>query len=87
MSRRVRLYLITPPAFERAAFSRSLEAALSGGDVACVQLRLKDAPDAEILSIGAALKPIVQAAGAASSLLIAEQNPGQSLVRFFPSLR
>lgn len=28
-----------------------------------------------------------QAAGAASSLLIAEQNPGQSLVRFFPSLR
>lgn len=65
MSRRVRLYLITPPTFERAAFSRSLEAALSGGDVACVQLRLKDAPDAEILSIGAALKPIVQAAGAA----------------------
>jgi len=33
--------------------------------VACVQLRLKDTPDAEILRIGAALKPIVQAADAA----------------------
>ena len=65
MSRRARLYLITPPVFELAAFSRTLEEALSGGDVACVQLRLKDTPDAEILRIGAALKPIVQAADAA----------------------
>lgn len=65
MSRRARLYLITPPAFELPAFSRALEDALSGGDVACVQLRLKDAPEAEILRIGAALKPIVQAADAA----------------------
>lgn len=65
MSRRARLYLITPPSFELAAFSRTLGEALSGGDVACVQLRLKDAPDAEILRIGAALKPIVQAADAA----------------------
>lgn len=62
---RCRLYLITPPAFELAAFSRQLEDALSGGDVACVQLRLKDVADADILRIGAALKPIVQAAGAA----------------------
>ena len=65
MSRRARLYLVTPPVFELAAFSRALEEALSGGDVACVQLRLKDTPDAEILRIGAALKPIVQAADAA----------------------
>lgn len=65
MSRRARLYLITPPVFELAAFSRALEEALGGGDVACVQLRLKDTPDAEILRIGAALKPIVQAADAA----------------------
>lgn len=65
MSRRARLYLITPPAFELAAFSRALEDALSGGDVACVQLRLKDVADAEVLRIGAALKPIVQAAEAA----------------------
>jgi thiamine-phosphate pyrophosphorylase len=63
--RRCRLYLITPPAFELAAFSRALEDALSGGDVACVQLRLKDVSDAEVLRIGAALKPIVQAGDAA----------------------
>lgn len=62
---RCRLYLITPPKFELTHFSRTLEDALSGGDVACVQLRLKDAPDAEVLRAGAALKDIVQAAGAA----------------------
>ena len=65
MSRRARLYLITPPAFELAAFTRALEDALAGGDVAAVQLRLKDVGDAEILRAGAALKPIVQNAGAA----------------------
>lgn len=65
MSRRARLYLITPPAFELAAFSRALDDALAGGDVACVQLRLKDVSDAEVLRIGAALKPIVQRADAA----------------------
>lgn len=62
---RPRLYLITPPALELAAFSRTLEDALAGGDVAAVQLRLKDVSDAEVLRIGAALKPIVQSAGAA----------------------
>ena len=66
MSReRCRLYLITPPAFELAAFSRALGEALAGGDAACVQLRLKDVSDAEVLRIGAALMPIVQDAGAA----------------------
>jgi thiamine-phosphate pyrophosphorylase len=65
MSRRARLYLITPSAFELNAFSRALEDALAGGDVACVQLRLKDVSDAEVLRIGAALKPIVQRADAA----------------------
>lgn len=62
---RCRLYLITPPSFELAQFSSALEEAMSGGDVACVQLRLKDVPDAEVLRAGAALKSIVQAAGAA----------------------
>lgn len=62
---RCRLYLITPPAFELAAFSRAIEEALTGGDVAAVQLRLKDVSDAEIVRAGAALKPIVQRAGAA----------------------
>lgn len=65
MSRRARLYLITPPAFELGPFTRALEQALAGGDVAALQLRLKDASDAEVLRAGAALKDIVQAAGAA----------------------
>lgn len=65
MRERCRLYLITPPAIDLAAFAPALEDALAGGDVACVQLRLKDAADAEVLRIGAALKPIVQGAGAA----------------------
>jgi thiamine-phosphate pyrophosphorylase len=65
MVHRCRLYLITPPAIELAAFSRALEEALAGGDVACVQLRLKDVADAEVLRVGAALKSIVQSAGAA----------------------
>lgn len=62
---RCRLYLITPPAFDLAAFKPQLEDALAGGDVACVQLRLKDISDPDVLRVGAALKPIVQAAGAA----------------------
>lgn len=60
-----RLYLITPPAFDLAEFSPLLKAALSGGDVAAVQLRLKPASDEAILSAGRALMPIVQGAGAA----------------------
>lgn len=60
-----RLYLITPPALELTAFAPKLADALVGGDVACVQLRLKDVSDAEVLALGAALKPIVQDAGAA----------------------
>jgi len=63
--RRARLYLITPPSIELDTFSSALQDALAGGDVACVQLRLKDAPDAEVLRIGATLKRIVQDASAA----------------------
>ncbi len=65
MSRRCRLYLITPPRFATEDFARALKDALAGGDVAAVQLRLKDASDSEILQAGAVLKPIVQAADAA----------------------
>lgn len=60
-----RLYLITPPVFEPAAFALVLADALQGGDVACVQLRLKDASDEAVLEAGRVLAPIVQAAGAA----------------------
>jgi thiamine-phosphate pyrophosphorylase len=40
-----RLYLVTPPALDPDAFADPLAAALDAGDVACVQLRLKDASD------------------------------------------
>jgi len=60
-----RLYLITPPAFELDAFTRALTEAMSGGDVAAVQLRLKDVSDAEVLRVGGALIGVVQDAGAA----------------------
>jgi thiamine-phosphate pyrophosphorylase len=62
---RCRLYLITPPAIELSDFSRALREALSGGDVSALQLRLKDADDAQVRFIGAALQPAVQDAGAA----------------------
>lgn len=38
-----RLYLITPPAFDTETFRPRFVEALEGGDVACVQLRLKAA--------------------------------------------
>ena len=62
---RCRLYLITPPALDPAAFAPVLAEALAGGDVACVQLRLKDIADEAVLAAGRLLMPIVQAAGAA----------------------
>lgn len=62
---RCRLYLITPPALDPAVFAPVLAEALAGGDVACVQLRLKDVPDEAVLAAGRLLMPIVQAAGAA----------------------
>ncbi len=49
---RCRLYLVTPPALEPEKFAEPLEAALMAGDVASVQLRLKDASDEEVLHAG-----------------------------------
>ncbi len=56
-----RLYLITPPRLDPAPFADHLAAALDGGDVACLQLRLKDAPDDAILAAAEALSPITSA--------------------------
>ncbi|HUC10738.1 MAG TPA: thiamine phosphate synthase [Stellaceae bacterium] len=56
-----RLYLITPPAVDPDKFAKDLEAALAGGDVACLQLRLKDVDDAVIRRATATLRPIAQA--------------------------
>lgn len=55
-----RLYLITPPALEPAAFADQLSAALDAGDVACVQLRLKEASDDEVRRAIERLMPIAQ---------------------------
>ena len=55
---RCRLYLITPPALEPAAFTAVLADALDGGDVACVQLRLDTADDAALLAAAHALAPL-----------------------------
>ena len=55
-----RLYLITPPALDPAAFAPELEAALDAGDIACLQLRLKDVDDDAIRRAADVLRPIAQ---------------------------
>lgn len=55
-----RLYLITPPVLP-AGFSDSLAAALDAGDVACLQLRLKDAPGDAVKRAVEALMPVAHA--------------------------
>ncbi len=66
---RARLYLITPPRIEDpAAFREALTAALDGGDVACLQLRLKagDALDrAATERVAGAVLDMAQARGVA----------------------
>jgi thiamine-phosphate pyrophosphorylase len=60
-----RLYLITPPALDPERFAKELEEALAGGDVACLQLRLKDCDDDVIRHAIRMLKPITQDRGVA----------------------
>jgi thiamine-phosphate pyrophosphorylase len=57
---RCRLYLITPPKFEPRAFADELKRALDGGDVASLQLRMKDVSDNEILRAAEIVMPIAQ---------------------------
>jgi thiamine-phosphate pyrophosphorylase len=52
-----RLYLITPPVLPEG-FEKKLDDALAAGDVACVQLRLKDVSDAVIEKAVKALMPV-----------------------------
>ncbi|MDP6174373.1 MAG: thiamine phosphate synthase [Rhodospirillales bacterium] len=56
-----RLYLITPPVIDPAPFADDLAVALDGGDVACLQLRLKEAGDEEILKAADILAPVARA--------------------------
>jgi thiamine-phosphate pyrophosphorylase len=71
-----RLYLITPPAFDPAAFVPQLEAALGAGDVACLQLRLKDVDDDTIRRAADVLRPITRSHGVA---LIMNDRPDLAL--------
>lgn len=71
MGRRCRLYLISPPEVpDIAAFAHALDEALDGGDVACLQIRLKSrdgvpAPDSHILALGRHVVPRAQDRGVA----------------------
>ena len=60
-----RLYLISPPALEPQSFAALLAEALDAGDVACVQLRLKNANDDAIRRAADILRPVAQQRGAA----------------------
>lgn len=65
-----RLYLITPNELAGGGlgledFADSLARALDGGDVACVQLRLKEADDAALRRAAERLRPVVQDRGTA----------------------
>ena len=60
-----RVYLITPPKLAPATFAEQLAAALDAGDVAAVQLRLKDVNDDVWRQAIDALRPVCQSRGVA----------------------
>jgi thiamine-phosphate pyrophosphorylase len=60
-----RIYLITPPKLDPVPFADQLAAALDAGDVAAVQLRLKDVDDAAWRGAIDALRPVTQSRGVA----------------------
>jgi thiamine-phosphate pyrophosphorylase len=55
-----RLYLLTPPKLDPRPFAELLAAALDAGDVAAVQLRLKDATEDDWRRAIDALRPVAQ---------------------------
>jgi thiamine-phosphate pyrophosphorylase len=71
MTHECRLYLITPPVIDDVdAYALQLEQALQGGDVACLQIRLKDkndipASDAHLKAVAQGVIPIAQDMGVA----------------------
>jgi thiamine-phosphate pyrophosphorylase len=56
-----RLYLITPPRIELLRFADELRRGLEAGDVACLQLRLKDVSEDDVRRVAEALMPFAQA--------------------------
>lgn len=66
MSDGCRLYLITPPALpDVAGFAALLARALDAGDVAALQIRLKDASDDAVLRAAEAILKVAQPRGVA----------------------
>lgn len=59
--RSCRLYLITPPRIVLPDFLEALKEALDGGDVAALQLRLKESPEEDIRRAGEAMLPLCRA--------------------------
>jgi thiamine-phosphate pyrophosphorylase len=57
-----RLYLVTPPAFEPAAFASLLPRVLAAADVAALRLRLPGADEATLAQATAALLPVTRRA-------------------------
>ncbi len=55
-----RLYLVTPPLGDTAAFVRELSAALEAGDIAAVLLRLEDADERTLINRAKSVAAIVQ---------------------------
>lgn len=55
-----RLYVVTPPRLDPLAFRDLLAAALDAGDVAAVQLRLKDISEDDLRRAIDVLRPVVQ---------------------------
>jgi len=61
MTHRCRLYLITPPVINDAkAFATLLEQALDAGDVAAIQVRLKDVSEAHLAEVTKAVLAVGQ---------------------------
>ncbi len=73
MSGRCRLYLVTPNRFDTETFTAELRKALAGGDVASLQLRMKEAGEEELRTAARALMPICDAAKVA---FIINDRPG-----------
>lgn len=56
-----RLYVITPSKFKLDEFAEKLQDALEGGDVASLQLRMKESYDEDIIKAAKTLMPICHA--------------------------
>lgn len=64
-ARRCRLYLVTPPRINPSGYADDLADALEGGDVACLQLRLKGCSDDEIREAYRMIRPVCRGRGVA----------------------